>query len=276
MDKVINSPITYPGGKRWLLKRLVALMPADTQEMVSPFFGGGAIELNLAVRGVRVHGYDLCPHLTNFWQQWLHNPCEIICDAPKILRQYDRESLVSLKSNFEYIAGAEHRALLFYIFNRLAFGGKTLHDKEYLKKFQEKDGVFFRADGTCLFPNTDFWHTARDLPLTVGCADFSESLAWHPTLFAYLDPPYFKVGKNLYLTCKDGFDHERLVGILNNRPNWILSYNDCDVIRKLYVKYPSISMAGRNFSTNRKTSMELLIFSQDIGERLRYSQQHLF
>ena len=276
MYKVINSPITYPGGKRWLLKRLVALIPADTQEMVSPFFGGGAIELNLAVRGVRVHGYDICSHLTNFWQQWLHNPCEIIRDAPKILRQYDREALVSLKSNFENIAGAEHRALLFYIFNRLAFGGKTLHDKEYLKKFQETDGVFFRADGTRLFPNTDFWHTARDLPLTVACADFSESLARHPTLFAYLDPPYFKVGKKLYLTCKDGFDHERLAEILRSRENWILSYNDSEVIRTLYADYLKISMAGRNFSTNRITSTELLIFSHDIAKRLVSQQQYFF
>ena len=276
MDKALNSPLQYPGGKRWLFNRLLAFIPPNTQAMVSPFLGGGAVELNLAVRGLRVHGYDACPHLVNFWQHWLPQPTAIINDAPKILRGYDKEGFAALKANYENIEGAEHRALLYYVFNRIAFGGKTLHDKTYFKRYQEQDGVFYRTDGTRLIPNTDFWQRPPDLPLDVGVADFAESLSRHPDLFAYCDPPYFKVGKDFYLTCDGEFDHERLAGILKSRRNWILSYNDCEVVRSLYAKYLKIAMAGRNFSTNRKTSTELLIFAHDIGEQLKYQQLYLF
>lgn len=244
--------------------------------MVSPFFGGGGVELNLSLHGIRVHGYDICPHLVNFWQQWFSKHAEIRRDVPKVLRWYDSEALITLRANFENIWGANNRALLFYIFNRLAFGGKTLHDKEYLKKYHEKAGIFYRTDGPRLFPKTDFWDRIDNLPLTVELVDFSESLSRHPTLFAYLDPPYFKVGEKLYFTCKGEFDHERLAEILKNRDNWILSYNDAETIRTLYAEYLKIVMLGRNFSTNRKTSTELLIFSHDIGERLNYQQQYLF
>ena len=51
MCEVLYSPIIYPGGKRWLFKQWLAWIPAETQKMVSPFFGGGAMELNLALRG---------------------------------------------------------------------------------------------------------------------------------------------------------------------------------------------------------------------------------
>lgn len=244
--------------------------------MVSPFLGGGAVELNLALRGIQVYGYDADTHLVNFWQQWLRNHADIRADTQKIMRRYDRDALVALRANFEKIDGAKNRALLYYIFNRLAFGGKTLHDKGYLKKFHEHKGIFYRDDGTRLFPNTDFWDRVEGLPLEVGLADFSESLSRHPSIFAYVDPPYYEVGKRLYLTSQRGFDHERLAAVLKGIDNWILSYNDSVVIRSLYAEYERIAMVGRNFSTNRKTSTELLIFSHDIGEQLEYQQELLF
>ena len=37
-------------------------------EMISPFFGGGSIELHYASQGVKVYGYDIFEPLTNFWQ----------------------------------------------------------------------------------------------------------------------------------------------------------------------------------------------------------------
>ena len=42
--------------------------------MVSPFFGGGSIEIHYAAQGVRVHGYDIFEPLANFWEQVLMSP----------------------------------------------------------------------------------------------------------------------------------------------------------------------------------------------------------
>ena len=78
MDKVISSPLRYPGGKRWLFTTLLPFIPECTKEMVSPFLGGGAIELNMALRGVKVYGYDTFEPLVNFWNRYLACPSTLV------------------------------------------------------------------------------------------------------------------------------------------------------------------------------------------------------
>ena len=56
MDKLYSSPLHYPGGKRWLFPILADILP-PFKEMVSPFFGGGSIELNFAARGKYISGF---------------------------------------------------------------------------------------------------------------------------------------------------------------------------------------------------------------------------
>ena len=41
MDKIISSPLTYWGGKRWLFKTVLDLIPEGETEIFSPFLGGG-------------------------------------------------------------------------------------------------------------------------------------------------------------------------------------------------------------------------------------------
>jgi len=51
----------------------------------------------------------------------------------------------------------------------------------------------------------------------------------------YLDPPYFDKGADLYIHSFDQADHERLADALKNTNHkWILSYDDCLEVRKLY------------------------------------------
>ena len=57
------------------LKKIIKYFPEDLTEMVSPFFGGGAIEIHYAQKHkTRVHGYDLFPQLVNFWEMVLIDP----------------------------------------------------------------------------------------------------------------------------------------------------------------------------------------------------------
>jgi len=39
----MNPPFRWPGGKRWLVPRLLELVPADAGRYFEPFFGGGAL-----------------------------------------------------------------------------------------------------------------------------------------------------------------------------------------------------------------------------------------
>ncbi len=63
-----RSPLRYPGGKTRGVNLITGFFPKDLKTILSPFFGGGSIELFLAARGVQVLGYDIFLPLVEFWQ----------------------------------------------------------------------------------------------------------------------------------------------------------------------------------------------------------------
>ena len=264
---VYNSPIMYPGGKSWLFKSLIAWIPADTQEIVSPFLGGGAMELNLAFRGVRVYAYDVCPHLVNFWRYWLKSPAAIQRHAKAVLATQTQETLCAIKTDFNETGF--QGAVLYYVLNRLAFGGQTLRGS-YIKAYEVVEGRFVyplyknHTQRRYVFPQSQRWqHPRVGFPLTVELLDFKESLSKHSESFAYLDPPYVE-REDFYKL--EAFDHLGLSERLKERENWILSYNNHPVVHDLYKGYPRLTLKSRNFNTGKKTSSEVIIFSHDIAE----------
>ena len=98
--------------------------------------------------------------------------------------------------------------------------------------------------------------------LKIRQADFSVSLTKHEGILFYLDPPYVTVGETLYDHSKGGFDHEKLASMLKDRGKWILSYNDVEEVRDLYVDFP-VSFPEWKYGIKRNTSTEILIFSKD-------------
>ena len=90
-------PLTYVGGKAQFAKRLAALFPYAPPSLVSPFIGGGSVECAMALRGVRVHGYDANPNLVGFWQALLDNPAELMDSA---LDAFGPEPLPSFRQRY--------------------------------------------------------------------------------------------------------------------------------------------------------------------------------
>ena len=48
IEKPRKSPMKYKGGKYKVVKIISQLMPTDISALVSPFFGFGVLELNVA------------------------------------------------------------------------------------------------------------------------------------------------------------------------------------------------------------------------------------
>ena len=68
------------------------------------------------------------------------------------------------------------------------------------------------------------------------------------------------------------FDHQKLADILHQRDNWVMSYNNCDEIRKLYDGYTIIDEKWTyGLTKDRKLdkclAKEILILSKDIENR---------
>ena len=95
--KHITSPIRYPGAKYWLSTRLDRYIPKGTKAVLSPFFGGGSVEMYLGLRGIQVYGYDLFQPVVNFWQHWLRSPTAVIEDANGLLNLYSPAELRNIK-----------------------------------------------------------------------------------------------------------------------------------------------------------------------------------
>jgi DNA adenine methylase len=102
---------------------------------------------------------------------------------------------------------------------------------------------------------------------TVERLEFKRSIELHGDTFLYLDPPYL-IESTLYGkkgNAHKDFDHKGLYDILRKRDNWILSYNDCPEIRKLYAKFHMIFPVWKYGMSNDKASREVLIFSADLN-----------
>jgi DNA adenine methylase len=63
----VNSPLKWHGGKRYLAKRIVALMPSHTH-YVEPYAGGLSVLLAKNPEGVSEVVNDIDGELTNFWR----------------------------------------------------------------------------------------------------------------------------------------------------------------------------------------------------------------
>ena len=249
----IRSPLQYPGGKYFAVPHIVKQFPRGIDTLVSPFLGGGSIELSCAAMGIKVYGYDAFEPLVNFWQ------CAI-SDSRKVA-EYVKELLPLGRSAF-YLHRSWLRwsgsfgfdqAVVFYALNRTAWAGKIYNGYANEEKFNDaglKRLASFKVDN-----------------LTVQLADCRDEIPKHNGQFLYLDPPYPM--NREYYGFHNGemhrdFDHESLADMLHSRENWILSYNDCPKIRRLYAGFTKLN-GDWSYKMGNKPSNELLIFSPDLS-----------
>ena len=92
-----------------------------------------------------------------------------------------------------------------------------------------------------------------------------------PDAFFYLDPPYYST-EDMYAVDFGWEDHVRLRNTLEGiRGKFLLSYNDCPEIRKLYEGYDMFDFSRTHSMAQRyeagKEFKELLIANYDLYER---------
>ena len=267
----MKSPLRYPGGKTRAVKTIMEFIPEDCGELCSPFLGGGSVELALAEKGIKVHGYDLFEPLTWFWKALLESPQELARVVGSFRKDHSLFELNDikvkglLKEDFTKIREELREeskysitnAAKFYAINRSSFSGATF------------SGGWSQRAAYARFTNSSVERVRnfKEPNLSVKCEGFKESISKHPDTFLYLDPPYMlgKKSDKLYGdkgSTHSGFDHDGLHSLLTKRSNWVLSYNDCDDIRDLYRDY-NIVEAKWSYGMNKsKKSSELLIIAK--------------
>lgn len=270
-SRVITSPIRYPGGKSLGVGHIIELLPETISKVVSPFFGGGSVEIAMSKHlDMEVVGYDIFDILVNYWQIQITQP-ELLYQKLKDLEP-DQETYDKVKNlledhwdkttkTFELWSNSCRRS------NRY----KTTVDADISLEWDKKQmlndvdlavyyyfnynlsyGPGFLGWASKIYLNdkkyTSIVDKVRNFSpknLKVGCADFQEVFKKHPNDFFYCDPPYYigkssKMFKGIYPMRNipihhNGFRHDVLAELLHEHSGgFILSYNDCEQVRSWY------------------------------------------
>ncbi len=263
-----HTLLRYPGGKSRAVKHIAPMLESiGGDELVSPFFGGGSIELGMIQRGWKVIGYDGWLPVVNFWQR-VKADSDKVADIVDMLRPVSNPAYVAMQKTYESLADPWHQAAVFYTLNRCTHTGSGLTGGKtnwHEKKFCASPCDHCPTNPRLTDKNVEKLRAFAAPHLNIRRADFSESLSKHAKTLAYLDPPYVEVGKSLYDHAREEFDHKKLADILHARDKWVLSYNDVEEVRELYSGYPR-SFPKWKYGIQRNNSTEILIFSKDLED----------
>jgi DNA adenine methylase len=260
--RICISPLRYAGGKSKAIGLILENLPKlKEKKIISPFFGGGSVELCLSqILGINVIGYDIFNMLVNFWYVLINHKDEFIDELMKfnineeeftynrhvLLNYWEKikptdlnyktknkiqlktEDLTKLDDNIIY------QAVYYYYNMTLSYGPMFLgwpSSNEINKdKFKRKIEKIKKMNLT---------------NLQVNCASFQEILEKHSNDFLFLDPPYYlngdsKMFKGMYPNCNfaihhNNFDHMKLAEMLkNHKGGFLMTYNNCLDVRNLY------------------------------------------
>lgn len=234
------STLRYAGGKSLAVGLIIELIPDNVKKIVSPFFGGGSVEIACSSRlDMEVIGYDVFDILANYWNVQINNPLELSKHLEKFTptREGFKEAKSRLKKHWdkkELITDPIELAAYYYFNHNTSYGPHFLGSPSSVYLQEERYNKLIEKVKNFKAGN-----------LTVKNDRFENTIIEHNEDFLYCDPPYYLGGesktfvgmyphRNFPIHHK-GFNHELLCKLLKeHKGGFILSYNDCPEIREMY------------------------------------------
>lgn len=265
MKKINNkSPLRYPGGKTRACKIIDEIANKHFKMnkfnvIVSPFFGGGSFEFYLQNKyEYKIIANDKFKPLYKFWIQSKQNNDKLTKALYKLINTITKEKFKEFRNkilnekNNDFVV-----SIMYFVINRCSFSGSTLSggfsDESSKKRFTISSIDRIKELNLSKFEisNKDF-------------IEFINELQIDSKQLIFLDPPYYlgSVGSKLYGNNGDmheNFNHQELFNCISKRKNWILTYNNCDYIKKLYKKFKIIETNWSYGMNKSKESSEIII-----------------
>lgn len=271
-ERVVLSPLRYPGGKRRLVPYVAAALAANDLRpdvFVEPFAGGASVALELlATDEVQSIGLaELDPYVASFWEtvffdtDWL---CRQVASIEVSLDAWRRMKSGRFRSR-------RSQALACLYLNRTSFNG-TLHPRA------GPIGGMSQSSGypiDCRFPRERLVRRIR------MCAQFADRVAFirhedalgavayarrrlrGKSLFYYFDPPFWAKSSFLYRHAFTHQDHQRLATAVRYlREPYLLSYDPAPEVRELYAGRSELTVETVELlytATQRTAESELVI-----------------
>jgi DNA adenine methylase len=244
-----GTPLRYAGGKTLAVGIIVEHIPANIKRLISPFIGGGSVEIACAKEiGIDVIAFDKFDLLINYWKHQIENPEGLY----RYLSKYEptKEGFIEVKEklkkhwkNESEVKNKLELAALYFFNHNTSYGPGFLSWPSYVYMDKKKYNKMINKVRHLKIRN-----------MTVECDTFENVIPKYPKDFLYCDPPYYlggdsKMFRGIYPQRNfpihhNNFDHVKLRDLLyKHKGSFVLSYNDCSIIREWYKKFKIIEVA---------------------------------
>jgi len=263
------SPLRYPGGKSamsGLLAGIRKLNQFGDRAIAEPFAGGAGASLSLLYleESPQIHINDVDPAIFDFWWTLVHRPkafLNLLASKRASISEWrrqrdiyrDSKRMSKLRRGFAafYLNRCNRSGI---IMNGGPIGGISQEGKWKISARFNKVELNRRCEKIAEYRSR----------ISVSCKDglqFIESLSPDSTFF-FIDPPYFEKGPTLYLNALDRTYHSGLAEKLHSMSDksWVLTYDDCPDVRRLYRGWAAIRPFNLRYSASRRRAgNEILI-----------------
>jgi len=238
--------------KKDIIKVIREVIP-EIKSILSPFLGGGSIEMLMASQGVKVKAFDVYQPLADFWEVLTSEGGQRLADEvqkhlPLIDSEHYKSFLPLLEDEDKFT-----RAWSFYIAIKGSYSGKIGCSTERSRAEFRQAGI----DKLRAFNNPNF---------SFSRGDCFEVIPDNSDDFLYLDPPYYETVSHYY--GMDGkvhksFNHEEFCDILKcHKGGFVMSYDNSESVRRLYegwTEFQYLTFPYQMSGKKRFDKVELLI-----------------
>lgn len=268
------TPLRYPGGKGKLaeyIKRLIEANQILDGDYVEPYAGGCGIALQLLMHEYvsRIHINDISRPVYAFWKAVLSHTeelCRLVTDTPLSVKTWDKQKriLKHASDNDDLRLGFAmfflNRTNRSGILNGGIIGGRDQTGPWKIDARYNAPELVHRIESVARL-KTRISLSRRDALRFLK----SGVLQWPQKTLIYLDPPYYRKGRDLYYDFYEPEDHAKVAQFVRDNiklQRWIVSYDNEPAIRRLYRKEPNIVYNIGYSARASRTGSEVMFFSR--------------
>lgn len=272
----VLSPLRYPGGKAKIadfIKQVVKDNDLLDGVYVEPYAGGAAVALSLLMDEYvsRIIINDKDRSIYAFWYSVLYDTdrlCKLIEETPVTMETWWEQRTFQSVENKETT-------------NLLTLGFSTFFMNRTNRSGIIKAGVIGGFDQRGNY-KIDARYRKEDLIARIRrIASYADRIELHhedavdfvkhivqvlpQNTILYLDPPYYKKGRGLYMNYYEDADHEKIRDVITNVDTfrWVVSYDNSLFIKELYHSFRSQEFYLNYSANNNGKGTEVIFFSDN-------------
>lgn len=272
----VLSPLRYPGGKSRIadfVKQIIKDNKLLDGVYVEPYAGGAAVALSLLMSEYvsRIIINDKDRSIFAFWHSVLNETerlCQYIEETPVTMEiwreQRELQSIEKKKTADLFSLGFStlflNRTNRSGIIKAGVIGGFEQTGNYKIDARYKKEELIARIRRIAAYADRIELHNEDAVDLVSKISHIAPQ-----NTIMYLDPPYYKKGRGLYMNYYNDSDHRAIRDIITNVDTikWMVSYDNSCFIKSLYKEYRSQEFYLNYSANNNGKGTEVLFFSNN-------------